>query len=84
MWCASWTGVALDLCHAGWARQLVRAGLDPARPVLWVLEGLLYYFDQAQVEAILKVCREPHGAGTCACGRAGEVVAGQELLTSPS
>lgn len=51
----SWDCVAVDLQHRGWSRGLLRAGLDPAQPVCWILEGLLYYLEERDVRALLQV-----------------------------
>ncbi|KAG2501560.1 hypothetical protein HYH03_000067 [Edaphochlamys debaryana] len=50
----SWGCVVADLCQKGWSRELLRAGLDPSAPVLWILEGLLYYFHEPEVRAMLQ------------------------------
>eukprot|EP00198_Chlamydomonas_reinhardtii_P006527 XP_001695863.1 predicted protein [Chlamydomonas reinhardtii] len=50
----SWDCVAVDLQHRGWSRGLLRAGLDPAQPVCWILEGLLYYLEERDVRALLQ------------------------------
>ncbi|PNG99553.1 hypothetical protein TSOC_014666, partial [Tetrabaena socialis] len=51
---ARWRCCAVDLRRRGWSRGLVAGGLDPAAPVLWVAEGLLYYLEEADVRAVLQ------------------------------
>ncbi|AFM18634.1 methyltransferase, putative, TIGR00027 family [Mycolicibacterium chubuense NBB4] len=43
--------VGVDLADA-WAGVLTSAGFDPARPTVWLIEGLLQYLDEAAVHAL--------------------------------
>lgn len=53
---ARYVGVAADLQAPGWpARLVAEAGLDPAQPICWILEGLTYYLAPDSVPAMLKV-----------------------------
>lgn len=52
---AGWNCCEVDLQLQGWSQGLLNQGLDSSRPVLWVLEGLLYYLEEADVRALLKV-----------------------------
>ncbi|WP_206740190.1 SAM-dependent methyltransferase [Streptomyces lydicus] len=45
--------VALDLTTPDWEDTLVASGYDPARPSVWLLEGLLYYIRHDDVHRIL-------------------------------
>lgn len=45
-------GIGVDLT-ASWKDRLLAAGYDPARPSLWLLEGLLYYWREPDVRALL-------------------------------
>lgn len=45
--------VPADLVTDDWRAELLEAGFDPARPTVWVLEGLLYYITGAQTHALL-------------------------------
>ncbi|KAG2434050.1 hypothetical protein HXX76_007778 [Chlamydomonas incerta] len=60
----SWECVAVDLQHRGWSRGLLRAGLDPAQPVCWILEGLLYYLEERDVRALLQEAASASGPGS--------------------
>lgn len=51
-------GVAGD-----WDAALLAAGFDPRARSVWVLEGLLYYLDDAETRALLERVR-----ALCACG----------------
>ncbi|GLI68040.1 hypothetical protein VaNZ11_012363 [Volvox africanus] len=51
---AEWSCCAVDLQRSGWSRGLLDQGLDSSSPVLWVLEGLLYYLDEPDVRALLQ------------------------------
>ena len=44
--------VAADLA-GDWPDALARAGLDTERPTTWLLEGILYYLPDAQIEQVL-------------------------------
>ncbi|MEU4806200.1 SAM-dependent methyltransferase [Actinosynnema sp. NPDC023587] len=46
------TPVAADL-RLDWARALLDAGFDPARPTTWLAEGLLLYLPAAAEEALI-------------------------------
>ncbi|GLC40669.1 hypothetical protein PLESTM_001099500 [Pleodorina starrii] len=61
---AGWSCVAVDLQRRGWARGLLERGLDAASPVLWVLEGLLYYLEEADVRALLQEAASVSGPGS--------------------
>ena len=56
---------------ADWARPLLAAGFDPARPTVWVAEGVLYYLTAPQVHALL---------GTAASLSAGDAVFGADVF----
>jgi len=45
--------IAADLNKTTGIEQLIAAGLDPERPILWIMEGLLYYLNQSQVRELL-------------------------------
>lgn len=47
------TAVAVDMREPDWTSTLVDAGYDPSAPSTWLLEGLLYYIEEADVHAIL-------------------------------
>jgi methyltransferase (TIGR00027 family) len=45
--------VPSDMVTDDWLADLTAAGLDPARPAVWVLEGVLYYLQPAESLAVL-------------------------------
>lgn len=45
--------VPSDLVTDDWSADLTAAGLDPSRPAVWVLEGVLYYLPPADSLAVL-------------------------------
>jgi len=45
--------VTADLSVPGWEAALLKAGLDPARPTLWVAEGLIHYLPEGTLEKLL-------------------------------
>jgi hypothetical protein len=58
------------------ACRLQQAGFDPAKPTVWVVEGLIYYLEPADARKLLQVrgpraCRRPMPAPAwllaCAC-----------------
>lgn len=51
----AWTAVAADLEKPGWSSALVAAGFSPFERTVWVLEGLLYYFEPTSVPRCLQV-----------------------------
>ena len=71
--------VAVDLVAPGWERALVEAGYDPARPSVWLLEGLLYYIEEDQVRRLLHTVRTVTAPGSRVAGDLVNAVA----LTAP-
>ncbi|MFD9393548.1 class I SAM-dependent methyltransferase [Streptomyces sp. NPDC060000] len=60
--------VAADLTGPDWEETLRASGYDPARPSVWVLEGLLYYLPRDEVHRLLNriaACSTP-GSGIAA------------------
>ncbi len=51
---ASWTALALDLCSRGWSDGLIARGFEPQKPTVWVLEGLLMYLSDRDVQTLLQ------------------------------
>lgn len=49
--------VALDLTHDDWEDDLAAAGYDPALPSTWLLEGLLYYLTDHDIDQLLERVR---------------------------
>ena len=45
--------VAVDLLADDWARSLLDAGFRPGEPTVWIAEGLLIYFSQAENDRLL-------------------------------
>lgn len=57
--------VAADLTGRDWETTLRESGYDPARPSVWVLEGLLYYLPKDEVHRLLTriaACSAPGSA----------------------
>ncbi|MGW7674440.1 SAM-dependent methyltransferase [Streptomyces sp. NPDC054775] len=46
------TGLAVDL-RGDWEGSLLTAGFAPGKPTVWIIEGLLMYFDQSEVSRLL-------------------------------
>ncbi|MES2936950.1 MAG: SAM-dependent methyltransferase [Pseudomonadota bacterium] len=40
-----------------WTQALLDAGFDRTQPTLWLVEGLLFFLTQAQVQKVLDTCR---------------------------
>jgi O-methyltransferase involved in polyketide biosynthesis len=64
--------VPADL-QADWAPPPLAAGFDPARPTVWVAEGLLFYFSAPEVHDLFR---------TAASRSAGGAVFGADLVGS--
>jgi hypothetical protein len=56
---ATRTTLVADFNDPSWPGVLLSSGFDPARPTVWVAEGLLYYLEPAAAEGVLKVTRLP-------------------------
>jgi O-methyltransferase involved in polyketide biosynthesis len=52
---ATRTTVTTDLNRPGWDQQLLAAGFNPARPTVWVAEGLVYYLQPEAAKELLQV-----------------------------
>jgi methyltransferase (TIGR00027 family) len=50
--CAAWACVPADLT-CGWTDALLQAGFRPEAPSLWLVEGLLYYLEEADARRLL-------------------------------
>jgi methyltransferase (TIGR00027 family) len=61
--------VAVDL-REDWSSRLVTAGLRPAAPTVWLLEGLLIYLTAGEATTLLRAVTELSAAGSrLACER---------------
>ncbi len=49
--------VGVDLQEPSWPEALVESGYQPARPSVWLIEGLLYYLPRAAVDGLLETVR---------------------------
>ena len=49
--------VGVDLQEPSWPEALVGSGYQPARPSVWLIEGLLYYLPRAAVDGLLETVR---------------------------
>ncbi|NER33522.1 MAG: SAM-dependent methyltransferase [Oscillatoria sp. SIO1A7] len=56
--------VAADLGQA-WSSQLLATGFQPEQPTLWLLEGLIYYLNETEVDLLLKTISELSAIGSC-------------------
>lgn len=50
--------VTADLSVTGWETSLLKAGLNPDLPTLWVAEGLIHYLPEGTLEKLLHDVRE--------------------------
>lgn len=75
---ATRVSVALDLA-ANWLPLLVEADFNPHCPTLWLVEGLLFFLTQAQVQDLLSTIRMVSAPGS----RLVADVASMSLLRSP-
>lgn len=48
-----WRGLAADLTSPSWTDELLAAGFDPARPALFIAEGLFMYLHDHESRAIV-------------------------------
>lgn len=55
--------VAADLGQL-WSSQLLAAGFQAEKPTLWLLEGLLYYLSETEVDRLLKTVSELSAIGS--------------------
>ncbi|MFI1918350.1 class I SAM-dependent methyltransferase [Nocardia sp. NPDC020380] len=58
-----WYPVAADLTGP-WLTELSAAGFDPARPTVWLVEGLLMYLSDADCDALLASIRQAAAPGS--------------------
>lgn len=56
--------VVADLSELGWESHLVLQGFDWQAPTVWILEGLVYYFDAEQVEALFRTVASLSAVGS--------------------
>jgi methyltransferase (TIGR00027 family) len=56
--------VSVDMRGTEWTSDLARAGYDPLKPSLWLLEGLLYYIPEPDVHRILDAVRDSTAPGS--------------------
>src|SRR5205085_1004650 len=50
--------VGADLRQAGTRQSIERVGFTPSQPTIWVLEGLIAYFEPAQVDRLVNEITE--------------------------
>jgi len=55
--------IAADLLADDWPRRLLDAGFRPAEPAVWIAEGLLIYFSQAENDRLLAQVGDLSGPG---------------------
>ena len=59
-----WHPIAADLRDAAWADRLVESGFVASAPSIWLLEGLLYYLDPAEVDRVMTAIGGLAGPGS--------------------
>jgi methyltransferase (TIGR00027 family) len=72
--------VGVDLQEPAWPEALIGSGYQPARPSVWLIEGLLYYLSPAAVDGLLDNVRSLMAADC----RIGLDVMNRWLFFSPS
>lgn len=68
--CARWAGVAADVREEGLLAALQAEGFDLQEPTVWVLEGVLMFFQQAEVTALLSALAGASALGSTLIGHA--------------
>jgi O-methyltransferase involved in polyketide biosynthesis len=66
--CGSWAAVPCDLSDASWVDALKEAGWDPAKPTVWVAEGLLMYLEEERVRSLLRTMADSSAEGSAFIG----------------
>jgi methyltransferase (TIGR00027 family) len=83
--------VAANLSEIGWDASLVLAGFSWESPAVWIIEGLVYYFDEEQVETLFRTVNSLAFPGSRLCvscvseiGKRAQTSAAHEVSNSPS
>ncbi|MFE7410342.1 class I SAM-dependent methyltransferase [Streptomyces laurentii] len=70
------SGLVADRCHrvpvaadltGDWPAALAEAGFRPGLPTVWLVEGVLYYLTEEQVDAVVDRVTELSAAGSVLC-----------------
>lgn len=56
--------IKADVITDKWEESLLQAGFDPCKPAVWLMEGLLPYLPEAEVDRLLKRIRSLSAAGS--------------------
>jgi methyltransferase (TIGR00027 family) len=59
--------VPASLADVGWDAALVLAGFNWEQPSVWIVEGLVYYFDEEQVETLFRTVASLASPGSRLC-----------------
>src|SRR5947209_18836174 len=46
--------IGADLGHPSWMQALLDADYEPQKPAAWLVEGLLFYMDEATIHTLLE------------------------------
>lgn len=76
--CSRWS-IGADLVKGPWSGTLMRAGFDPHRTSVWLIEGLLPYLSELAVQALLDRVTALSAPGSWL----GLTAINREMLTSP-
>lgn len=68
--CARWAGVGADVREDSLLAALEAEGFDLQEPTVWVLEGVLMFFQQAEVAALLTALAGASALGSTLIGHA--------------
>lgn len=60
----SLTRIGTDLSQIEWVQHLIESGFNPEKPTLFIMEGLIYYLDEGQVEALGRQIRNCSAEGS--------------------
>jgi len=77
--CSRWS-IGVDLVEGPWSATLMRAGFDPHRTSVWLIEGFLPYLSESAVLRLLDKVTALSAPGS----RLGFTAINRDMLTSPS
>lgn len=59
--------ICADLGDSSWGMKLEAAGFDPRVRTVWLMEGVLYYLTEREVEGVFKVLEQLSVEGSAVC-----------------